>query len=333
MESNEVHELARVGVFDNVELGGQVEETHISWVILTRQHAFKIKKPVKLTFLDFSTLELRKALCEKELLLNRRFSDIYLSVQPICRNNGQWVIGARDGYEVVDYCVVMKKMDTAKRMDNRLRGHNIDDHAIRALALEVASFHNQAEKVFTAFDLESARKLFNDIAAIADFVGEKIGGGFKEIISMSMAWSDKLLQQYGHSMQQRIDHGLKRDLHGDLHTGNIFLYNRPVLFDCIEFNDAYRQIDVLYEIAFLCMDLEAFGQQSLSRIFLDTYRQHFHAFQRPEDQALFVYYKCLRANVRAKVHAIGARQDGKDLPGNLEAIEKYLVLMKEYMNA
>jgi aminoglycoside phosphotransferase family enzyme len=331
MEESEVREMASRGLAGNKLLGGTVEETHISWVILTRKYAYKIKKPLKLSFLDFSTIALRKKYCEREVSLNSRFSDIYLSAAPIRFTGGQWVIGGEGG-EPVEYCVVMKRMTLSKRMDNQLRSHSVKDTAMKTLAKEVALFHKKAEKIFTPFDLVAARNTFNDIDLIKDFSTVEIGAHFRDIITQSISWSDAFLETHVSRMQQRIDHGLKRDVHGDLHSGNIFLYGKPVLFDCIEFNDQYRQIDVLYEIAFLCMELEIFHQKNLSTVFLAEYKKYFPCFQAQEDEYVFIYFKCLRANIRAKVHAMNARQ--ADHPGerslHVAETRKYLVMMNDY---
>lgn len=95
--------LPRCGIYKNAEFHGKVEQTHISWVILTRKRAFKVKKPVCLDFLDFSSVEYRKIQCERELKLNKRFSDIYLAVKPVRIVNGRWIIGGEDNADVVDF--------------------------------------------------------------------------------------------------------------------------------------------------------------------------------------------------------------------------------------
>jgi uncharacterized protein len=333
VRESEVRDIARNGVYANTALRGKLEETHISWVILTRKFAFKIKKPVKLSFLDFSTLQLRKQQCERELLLNTRFSDIYLSVQPIRRLKGKWILGGDEVGDVVDYCVVMRRMAVSKRLDNVLRKGKVNKSSIRRLADQTASFHGKAERVFIPFDIGKACNTFNDIGSIVESVSDNIGLQFGDIINRSIEWSNSFLGVHNHRMQQRIDHGLKRDVHGDLHSGNIFLYRRPVLFDCIEFNDQFRQIDVLYEIAFLCMDFERFHQKPVADIFLQVYTRHFPAFQESEDHLIFTYFKCLRANIRAKVHAMELNQtdDKNEAAFQISETRKYLSLMNEYM--
>ena len=325
--------MALRGIYQNTPLNGKVEETHISWVILTKNYAFKIKKPIKLGFLDFSTVELRKQLCEKELRLNSRFSHIYLAVLPIRFVHNQWIIGGDHDAAIVDYCVVMRRMALSKRLDNLLRKRDATKKSIRALADQIATFHNKAERIFTPFEIEKARSTFNDIGSIIEFATGNIDAQFGEVIKRAIGWSDSFLQKHGKRIQERIDHGLKRDIHGDLHCGNIFLYSKPVLFDCIEFNDQFRQIDVLYEMAFLCMDLERFRRKHLSEIVLNEYTRHFSAFQQKEDHCLFVYFKSLRANIRAKVHALQCDETESEAEASFHISETrgYLGLMNEYM--
>lgn len=335
VSEREVSELALTGAYENSILRGTVEETHISWVILSRKFAFKIKKPLKLSFLDFSTLALRKQQCERELLLNRRFSDIYLSVSAVCLVDGEWMIGGdHPDAVVVDYCVVMRRMAVSKRMDNVLRKGTVKEGSIEALASQIAIFHSNAEQIFIPFDIEQMRKTFNDIHTVVDVTSNSGETQVQEIIKRSIDWSDAFLEKFQHRLQQRIDHGLRRDVHGDLHCANIFLYTKPVLFDCIEFNDEFRQIDVLYEIAFLCMDLERFHHKRLAGIFLKAYRKHFSAFQQREDSLIFMYFKCLRANIRAKVHVLQGQQANSraDASFQFSVMRRYVTLMSEYID-
>lgn len=333
MTTSDVIELARKGIFQGKPLHGNVEETHISWVILAGRNAFKIKKPLKLSFLNFSTLERRKHFCEREFKLNSRFSDIYQGVVPIRAQGGKWYVGSGHG-KVMDYAVQMKRLLTSRRMDNMLRADKVGLDEIEKLARVIAAFHISAEKVFLPFDHLQARKTFNDISGIRNFVEKQLGPPFVKIISQSIQWSNRFLKAHAKRIQQRIERGFKRDVHGDLHSGNIFLYRNPVLFDCIEFNERYRQIDVLYEVAFLCMDLERFSKKSLSNALLSTYTSYFPCFEEEEDEHIFVYFKCLRANVRAKVHAMSAAlmQDTRGVKRHSDEVKKYLMLMKAYMN-
>lgn len=332
MNESEIQQLARHGHFDRQPLHGQLEETHISWVILSRSHAFKIKKPVKLDFLDFSTLALRKHYCEREIALNSRFSPIYLDVQPVWKGKDGWHIG-QVGAEVADYAVCMKRMSSEKRMDHQLNKKGVKKQQMVELAEVIAGFHRKAEKIFIPFDPMVARDTFNDINDILDFTRQHLGPDAAKAIERAIIWSNHFIDRHQERFRERIEEGWKRDVHGDLHSGNIFLYKTPVLFDCIEFNDEYRQIDLLYEIAFLCMDLEAFHRPELEQIFLREYLKRVHCIETREDEMIFRYFKSLRANVRAKVSAIRAMQQEDDKVADLAELKKYLALMEQYIEA
>lgn len=334
MKESEVKLLATSGTFQGKKLKGRIEETHISWVILTRRFAFKIKKPIKLAFLDFSTLKARKARCGDEIRLNRRFTDIYQSVVPIRMGDSNLVIGGKKG-KVVDYAVRMKRMAVTKRMDKLLQSNRVKNKNIISLAEVISNVHQKCQPVYEAFVLSQAKDLFNDIRGIKPFITKYLGNQYERIIARGMRWSDAFLRAHAEQFQERIESGYKRDVHGDLHSGNIFLYRKPVIFDCIEFNDSFRQIDILYEVAFLCMDMDAFNQRALAKRFLSEYSKRFNCFRTQEDRLIFKYFKCLRANVRAKVHVMSATQaeDVDELKFHLDEAKKYLTLMNVYMSS
>lgn len=329
MNESEITILAKEGYFKGDILNATVEETHISWVILTKQFVFKIKKPVKLSFLDFSTKAKRKKFCEEEVLLNRRLSKIYLDVVPICDYNNSWYIGGHQGV-VKDFAIRMKRLRSDKKMDKLLRRRQVKKENIISLAKAVASFHKKADTVTTSFEVSEASKLFNDIRSVRKFIASQLGKTYATLITQAIRWSNLFLRLHASRLQERIAAGFKRDLHGDLHSGNIFLYKTPIIFDCIEFNDSYRQIDVINEIAFFCMDLEVNKKESFSKLFMTEYTRHFSCFQTKEDERLFLYFKCYRANVRAKVNAISAQQN-PDRAQYLRSVKTYLELMKSYM--
>lgn len=333
MTDSDIRQLAANGVFQGHPLQGQVEETHISWVILGRKNAFKIKKPLKLSFLDFSSLRLRKQGCAREVSLNRRFTNIYKGVLPVRRQDEQWFMGGETG-KIADYAVQMDRLASSRRMDKMLEKGKVSAGNMQALAEVVATFHRSAKKINRGFELQTASRLFGDILETKQTVEDLVSPAAAEFLEKAIDHSNRFLEKHQQRLQQRVTLGFKRDLHGDLHSGNIFLYKNPVLFDCIEFDDSFRQIDVLYEIAFLCMDLEAAGMHRLVPPFLETYSARFPCFITKEDEAIFGYYKCLRANVRAKVHAVGAQQAGgrEQLETHVSRLKKYLELMQSYFS-
>ncbi|MGC1241507.1 MAG: hypothetical protein WA874_07955 [Chryseosolibacter sp.] len=332
MTEREIKDLADSSIYLGKTLHGTLEETHISWIILTTRIAFKIKKPLKLSFLDFSTLARRKRYCERELLLNRRFSGIYQRVVPVKFHDGAWRLGGGAG-KIADYAVVMKRLDSSKRMDLLLQSGKVRASQIRALAKKIASFHRKTTIIRRPFSTDSSAEAFNDIRVILEIIEKDFSKKYADIVRRSGEWSDGFLLRYKKRFRERIGLGFQRDVHGDLHSGNIFLYRTPEIFDCIEFNDRYRQIDVLNEIAFFCMDLEAFGYQKLAALFVVEYNRLFPCFLKQEDQYLFAYFKCYRANVRAKVHALAAAQEENPsrYRTHADAVRKYLLLMEGYM--
>jgi uncharacterized protein len=331
MESVEIHSLASEGSFRGVPLNASLLQTHISWVLLSGMKAFKIKKPVNLSFLDFSTIQARKQACEKELEVNQRFSPIYQGVLPVKRIDNTFCINGAGG-ETVDYAVMMRRLSSGRKMDAMLVAGKVESTHIVSLAKLVASFHRSAEIISLPLQLSEMVVTFDDIRAVTRFIVENLGAGYGELIENAVAISRQFLSIYLPRMNERVRLGFRRDLHGDLHSGNIFLYKKPILFDCIEFNDHFRQIDVIDEIAFLCMDLECFGQYSLSEIFVSLYCEDFPCFQTASDSMIFVYYKCLRANIRAKVLAVTAMDapDDKSRDKTLRLCKKYLDLLSSY---
>ena len=249
-------------------------ETHVSWVILCDRFAYKIKKPVQYSFLDFSTIEKRKYFCEREIQLNKRLTEgIYLDVQPICETAGRFVMGSDLG-ALIEYAVRMFRQDQDKQMDRLLMRNKVTVTDIRNIAEKIASFHAITKIIYEKRITEVGEK-FNDLAVETDFLAESsVDGG--DIIKRAMETSARFMEQNSKLIAERLSNGYFRDCHGDLHSRNIFLLSSPQPFDCIEFNDDYRQIDVLNEIAFLCMDLDAFNRKDLSESFVEYYKEFFY---------------------------------------------------------
>lgn len=249
---------------------------------------------------------------------------------------GRLVIPLPDGVgavagEIIDYAVLMKRLDTGLQMHTLLQQGQVTHAHLLALADEVAGFHLEAEVVAIHWDRAVAMETFNDLDSVKDSVQGLLGPELAGLISKGIEWSDAFLARREADLIARVEGGYVRDVHGDLHARNIFLYPMPVLFDCIEFNDAFRRIDLLNEIAFFCMDLEAHGRYDLAAFFLDRYLTQMQGLPGLFDQEIFDYYKAYRANVRAKVNALRALQASerelKHLGGE---IRLYLELMISY---
>lgn len=333
MNSSEINHLSQSCTFKGHLLKGKLVETHISWVILSEEHAFKIKKPVHLSFVDFSSLEKRRYFCEREVSLNARFTDIYLGVEPVYFEKGHWSIGGKEG-SPLDFAVVMRRMDEEKRMDRLLEKGVVTKEDIETLASQVASFHQKAEVINKPFDLQKSKDTFNDILSIEELLeGLPNYDELKEQLRKAVRLSDLFLDSNSKLLKQRTEEGFVRDVHGDLHAGNVFLMESPVIFDCIEFREDFRQIDVLYELAFICMDMESWGREDLSKVFLTTYFEQQGRSISIQEEILFNYYKCLRANIRAKVYAIevSQTQEENERKVYLDAFNRYFSLIVSYL--
>lgn len=334
MTEKQIHKLIFEGRFPEPTEKSNLVETHISWVILCDHFVYKIKKPMKYSFLDFSTLKMRKFFFEKELELNQRFSEnMYVDVLPIHEYNGQFIIGGNEG-AVVDYTLKMRKLNPEKQMDVMLLQNKVTDSDIINLAERIAQFHKNAEIIYEK-DLLDTKEKFNDLALETEFLSQHLNIEVERIIVEAIDFSNFFMNNNVLLLQERLGMGFFRDVHGDLHTRNIFLLPEPQPFDCIEFNDDYRQIDVLNEVAFLCMDLDAANRKDLSSLFIETYNSLFPSMRSKVEYQLFTYYKSYRANVRAKVNSLRAKSaiDPVAKTKALAETERYLLLMNGYISS
>lgn len=323
MTKNQVQKLAQKGHWKGQPLQGRLLETHISWVILADDFVFKIKKPVQFSFLDFSTLERRKHFCEREVVLNQRLTNIYLEVVAIGQNGGSLQIDEKVD-NPIGYAVRMKKVDSELEMDNMLEADRVSEGHIAQLAKQIAKFHASAKIVEEPFDVGRMKEDFNDLTSVKEKANQ-LELPYAELIEIAITASNHFLDDHRDFIEYRALQGFRRDLHGDFHSGNIFLTDPPIVFDCIEFNDEMRQVDILDEIGFFSMDLEANGQIELSDLFLKEYQKCSDLNFSEKDHRLLNYYKMYRANVRAKVELL------KDEP-DFTTAEKYLSEIQRYVN-
>ncbi len=314
----------------------ELVETHISWVLLADQYVYKIKKPVSLGFLNFSTLQLRKKYCDKEVQLNRRLApSMYLDVLPIAERNGTFCI-MEECDNPLDYCVLMLRMDESQQLDLLLERREVEPEEIKNLAEVVAHFHQGAEVIEEGEDWMELYREFADISRAKKFVQENFGEAFGQLFDEQKLWAKQFLRAIEQRIVERNRKGFIIDGHGDLHCRNIFLLDPPVIFDCIEFNDDFRKLDLLNEIAFLCMDLERLGHKNLSDVFRDHYLLQIACIENNTDWELFVFYKIHRANVRIKIHVINAQRKGipeRVKQEEIQLISRYLELSAIYFSA
>jgi len=312
-------------------------ETHISWVILTDNFAFKIKKPNHYSFLDFSTLDKRRFYCERELELNRRLApDIYLDVLPIYAKDGEYAIGEPpESAVVVDFVLKLKKMNPERRMDLLLEKEEVAAPQVLQIAEQLAAFHEANRLEGIEPNIMEMQDDFADILKLKNFITAHLGDTAMRVVERSVKYSQRFLYDHEERLQERFASGCVVDGHGDLHSQNIFLCAKPVIFDCIEFNVHFRQLDVLNELAFFCMDLAFHGQDKLEAPFLGCYMAKFSCLEGDEDWDIFHYYKMYRANVRLKVTALAAMQvdNQQAFAKKIAAVERYYDLLKSYLQS
>ena len=281
------------------EEAGQIElvQTHISFVFLTRNFVYKVKKAVDLGFLDFTTLEKRRFFCEKELELNRRLcGDMYLEVVPINKSN---IIKIKGEGETIEYAVKMKRMPQEKMMNKLLEENKVDSKLIDRIAKIIAEFHSKAEtnrriREFGSLAIIETNWKEN-FEQTQEFVGKTIStNDFKLIRERIYDFMKRNVSLF----EKRTAEGRVRDCHGDIHSGNIFVTDRIYIFDAIEFNERFRYSDVASDIAFLAMDLDFKERSDLSNFFVKRYVKYSGD---QELTKLLPFYKCYRAYVRGKV--------------------------------
>lgn len=288
----------------------QVIETHISWVILTGDFAYKIKKPVALGFLDFSTLEARRHFCEEELRVNRRSAeDLYLDVVPI----GTAPEGVRIGVEpAVEFAVRMRQFPHAARLDRCLQAGLLGLPELRALASTMARFHQgltPRRDIDAAYEVERvvkpARNNFMHLDPRA-FDDES-----QQRLAVIEAWTLQQSEALAPAFEERARRGAIRECHGDLHLENLLLQeHRFVPFDALEFNPNLRWIDVANDIAFLAMDLMARGRADFAYTVLSSWLEETGDY---DSLGVMRFYLVYRSMVRAVVTAI-RRSQGSSQP-------------------
>jgi aminoglycoside phosphotransferase family enzyme/gluconate kinase len=318
---------------------GRVEliETHISWVILTGRFAYKIKKPVNLGFLDFSTLDNRRHYCQEELRLNRRLApELYLDVVPITGDAANPVIGGAGG--PIEYAVKMAQFPSEAQLDRVLARGGLQPAHTDLLARELAEFHARVAIADEASHYgdpdhvwQPVAENFSQIRARATGeVGARCGFGPADFAPLDRleAWSIASFAALKDAIAARKRGGFVRECHGDAHLANMALLGEQiVLFDGIEFSDNLRWIDVASEIAFVLMDLDDRGHPALARRLLNTWLE-----QSGDFAALGVlrFYQVYRALVRAKVAAIRCAGASGERERIVAEYRGYIALAERY---
>lgn len=312
----------------------QIIETEVSWIVLTGDYAYKIKKELNFGFLDFSTLDKRLFYCEEELRLNQRLApDIYLEVVQILGPIEQPSItklispldecDATNEQPVLEYAVKMVQFNPDNGLNDLLKKNQFESVWIDQLAIQIANFHTQLPMV-----------TYNSPWGAADNIWGLVKDNFEHTLSFyreNTQYTEQLNQLYQRtkeqyqalksSLEERKKLGYIKECHGDLHLGNITFHDDKLrLFDCIEFNLQFRWIDTFCDLAFLLMDLEANGRYSWANRCLNYYLQETGDYN---GLATLNFYKSFRSMVRAKVSTLGPS-------ANPQVFLQYLSLTQRY---
>lgn len=255
-----------------VETPIRLIQTHVSYVMLTGDFAYKVKKSVDFGFLDYSTLEKRQHFCHEEIRLNQRAAaPIYLSALPISQQGDTYVLGADEN--PVEYVVKMRQFPQDTLLSRLFDQGELTEDLLQQLAEAIAEFHTKAKTddyIRSFGTVENVRQSIDEnYDQTVDFIG---GPQTQKQFDETKAYTDRFFAEQQNLLQQRRDQGKIRACHGDLHLNNIcYWQNQLFLFDCIEFNEPFRFVDVMFDIAYIIMDLTVSDRRDLAATFLSRY--------------------------------------------------------------
>lgn len=324
--------LHEPGFYDHPVDRVEFAETHASWVFLAGEFAYKLKKPLDLGFLDFSTLERRRHFCHEELRLNRRFApQLYLEVVSIGVAGGRPKLKTEPA---CDYAVKMKRFPARQQLDRMQEEGRLTPEHLERFATLIAHLHRQAPVAGPAQDFGSPESVIAPIRQNFVQIKPLLPSDMQERLARLERWSLAAGRQLRSCLRHRKQQGFIRECHGDVHLRNMAWFNdAPLLFDCIEFNENLRWIDLVNDIAFLVMDLDDRGEAGLGWRFLNSYLQESGDYQ---GVRLLNFYKVYRAMVRAKVTCLRLSQDDLSAAERAEdqrLAQSYLALAESYTTA
>jgi len=303
----------------------------MSFIFLTSEYVYKIKKPVNLGYLDYTTLEKRHFFCQQELELNRRLCpDVYLAVVSVVEGKGGLRIEEQG--KAIEYAVKMKQLPQDRMMDVLLPQGQVTLEMVARVADKLVVFHQKAQTnpEIAAFGrLDVIRQNADEnFAQTEKYIGLTI---FRAKYEQIRGYTDNFIRSNASLFDKRVRGGKIRDCHGDLHAAHVCFTDDICIYDCIEFNDRFRYSDVASEVAFLAMDLDRYQQAGFSRHLVNTYVE---LSQDEELLKLLNFYKCYRAYVRGKVESF--KLDDPYIPEGekaerLTAARRYFELAESYM--
>lgn len=288
--------LSQPSVYPHAVDQVEAKETHMSWVFLASDRAYKLKKPVRFSYLDFSTIERRAAACRAELGLNRRLApDVYLEVVPLTIDRGRLAIGGTG--EPTDWLVVMRRLDPACMLDQRLFNRRILPADVDRVAETLVHFYRGVRQVFpnpATYLLRWRRAVALNRRILMD---RRLGLPEGAVRIVDSAQCD-FLRRFSPLLTARIRGGYIRDGHGDLRPEHVWIGERVSIIDALEFSSELRAIDSLEEIAALSVECDALDAGWVGRRIQQRLQS---TVERGAPLALYRFYRCYRASLRARL--------------------------------
>jgi hypothetical protein len=299
--------MLRPGAYAHEAEDISLVQTHISYVFLTPEFVYKIKKPVDFGFLDFSTLEKRRFFCNEEVRLNSRLApELYLGVVEVRVDGGVFKVGdegtPRAGV-VVEYAVKMRRIPEGILLDEMIRQGRASTETVARVARAIAAFHSKAEVVRSEDKVDTIIfNIMDNFNRIETFVGDEETSTISpERLESVRGFTQKFIAAHRGLLEERLRAGFIKDCHGDIHVDHVMVTEKVEIFDCIEFSERLRVCDTVADAGFLSMDLEYLGRGDLARAFEDAYKE---ASKDKASAELWRFYKCYRAVVRGKVASL-----------------------------
>jgi aminoglycoside phosphotransferase family enzyme len=295
-----VQALLNPGIYPDPVTEVEMMQTQMSFVFLTGEYVYKIKKPVDLGYLDYTTLQKRQFYCQREVELNRRLCpEVYLAVVAINQDKGDYSIDGKG--KSIEYAVKMLYLPQDAMLNVLLKKGRVSAEMMAGVAGKLAEFHSRAatNEVISDFgDIESIitnteENFIQTVRYIGNTIPQK---RYRQIKDYTNGFIESKVALF----YERIADGRIKDCHGDLHAAHICFGDDIYIYDCIEFNDRFRYCDTASEVAFLAMDLDNYGRADLSKNFIDAYTD----LSGDKDLLKMLdFYKCYRAYVRGKVES------------------------------
>jgi len=304
-------------------------ETHVSHVFLAGTFAYKLKKPVTFPFLDASTLKRRKTFCQLELTLNRRLApDMYLDIVPIVEASNRLQLGGRG--KIVEWVVKMRRLPEDRMLDQLVAHRRVSARDIAHIADRLMPFFAKAARSRSIArygqPAQVAELVLGNLRECQPFLGRLFSQKDHRFLEASYR---QYLALHELVLRQRVREGRIIDGHGDLRCENICLTTPVNVFDCVEFQPAFRCGDMANDFSFLVMDLEFRGRADLARVLVDRYRR---AVQDPTFDLVLPFYQCHRSLVRGKVRGLAWLQHPRTAAGKRirTLAQKHFQLAKQY---